>query len=120
MNVQIHSQGFAITRGIETRIQRQVQRNLTRFEGDLLALTAYLSDTNGPRGGVDKKVVMRASLAGLPPVSIATRHGDLYVAIDRTVKRLRRVIRRSIAKSREVKPRRVLRLRKFAPEAVPG
>ncbi len=120
MNVKIHSQGFQITRGIEGRVLRQVQRNLRRFEGDLVSLTAFMSDANGPRGGVDKKVVMHANMAGMPPISVATQHSDLYVAIDRTVKRLRRAVQRSLAKSRRVQPRKVLRLRRFNPETAAG
>ena len=116
MRIQIHTQGFPLTEAIENRIQRQVEKGLARFEDDLVSLTAYLSDINGPRGGADKKVVMRASMAGLPPVSIATEHGDLYVAIDRTVKRMRRAVRRSLGKSRRVQPRKLLRLRRFSPE----
>ena len=119
MRIQVHTQGFPLTTAIENRVQRQAARSLSRFEGELLALTAYLSDVNGPRGGVDKKVVMRASMAGLPPVSIATEHSDLYVAIDRTVKRLRRAVRRSLGRSRRVEPRKLLRLRRLALEANP-
>ena len=120
MRIQVHTQGVPLTEAIEGRVQRQAARSLSRFEGELLSLTAHLSDVNGPRGGVDKKVVMRASMAGLPPISVATEHGDLYVAIDRTVKRLRRAVRRSLGKSRRVQPRKLLRLRRLSLETVAG
>ena len=116
MRVQIHTQGFPLTEAIENRIQRQVAKLFTRFEDQLISVSAYLSDINGPRGGADKKVVMRVSLAGLPPLSVATEHSDLYVAVDRTARRMHRAVRRSLGKSRRLKPRTLLRLRRLSPE----
>lgn len=116
MQTRIHSQGFTLTDSIQTQVERQVSRNLRRHDRDIIALDVYLSDINGPRGGDDMKVVMRASLGGLPPVSVSTEHGDLYVAISRGARRLQRAVKRVIRKSRRLAPRRIIDLRRLTPE----
>lgn len=114
MHIQIQSQGFEVTAAIEARVQRQLHRALNRFGEDVLAVDVYLSDVNGPRGGCDKKALMRASLRGLPPISVSTEHGDLYVAITRNAKRMQRTLRRALRKSRRIEPRRVLGFRRLS------
>ena len=90
MNAIIHARDFTITPAIRHWIERQLESALQRFDGEVTGVDVYLSDVNGPRGGDDKKVVMRTRLRGLPPVNVITQCGDLYVAISRSAKRLRR------------------------------
>ena len=113
MNTNIRAQGFDLLPSIEQRVHRQLSRSAGRFERELMSVDVYLSDINGPRGGADKKVVMRANLTNLPPISISTRHADLYVAIDRTARRLERNVNRALRKSRRLQPRKVLRLKQY-------
>lgn len=120
MNVRIFSRDFELTPAIEARVLRQVERSLQSFERELTSVEAYLSDINGPRGGADKKVLMRTALPGLPPVSVSTEHADLYVAIGRTAKRLRRAVKRSITKNQRVEPRKVYRLRRLSLQSAAG
>ena len=118
MKARIHTQAYTLTSSIQYWIDRQVERNLQRFEGEVLAVEVYLSDLNGPRGGDDNRVVMRASLRGLPSVTVITDHQDLYVAVSRSARRLQRAVKRSLRKSRRVEPRKVLALRRQTPEMV--
>ena len=117
MQTRIHSQGFELTGAIRDRVERHIARNLNRYGDELLGIDVYLSDVNGPRGGDDKKAVLRASLRGLPPISISTEHKDLYVAISRSAKRMQRAVKRSLRKSRRIEPRRVLGLRRLTLES---
>jgi ribosome-associated translation inhibitor RaiA len=120
MQTRIHSQGFDPTRPILARVERQIGRNLRRFEGELLGIDVYLSANNAPRGGDAMKAVMRASLRGLPPVSVSAEHSDLYVAISRSSKRLQRAVKRTINRSRRVEPRRVIGLRRVSFDPLPN
>ncbi len=113
MHAKIETQGFEITAAIEAGVRRQLDRALNRFGADVLAVDVFLSDVNGPRGGNDKKALIRASLKGLPPISISTEHRDLYVAISRSAKRMQRAVRRDLRKSRRIEPRRLLGLRRL-------
>ena len=118
MQTRIHTQGFELTGAIRDRVERHTARNLNRYGEELLGVDVYLSDVNGPRAGDDKKAVVRASLRGLPPISISTEHNDLYVAISRSAKRMQRAVKRSLRKSHRVEPRRVLELRRLSPDPI--
>ena len=120
MYTKIQSQGFALTVPIKQRVEQQVHRALNRFGDDVLAVDVYLSDVNGQRGGKEKKALMRASLRGLPPISVSTEHQDLYVAISRNVKRLQRTLRSALRKSRRIEPRRVLGFRRLLLDPTPN
>ena len=119
MNTIIRTRDFTVTPAIRHWIDRQLERALQRFDGEVTGVEVYLSDVNGPRGGDDKKVVMHTRLRGLPPVSVITRGGDLYVAISRCAKRLRRGVKRTVTKGRRVRPGKVLGLRRQVLETSP-
>ena len=51
-----------------------------------------LSDINGPRGGVDKRVMIKATLPGVPPMVVGHDEPDIYVAIDRAAGRISRAL----------------------------
>ena len=53
-----------------------------------------LSDLNGPRGGVDKRCLVKVSIDGLRPVVVEDIQSDLYMAIDRAASRASRTVLR--------------------------
>ncbi len=120
MQTRIHTQCFDATRPIVARVERQIGRNLRRFDREVMGIDIYLSGVNSPRGSAEMKAVMRASLRGLPPVSVSAEHSDLYVAISRSAKRLQRAVKRTITRSRRVEPRRVLGLRRLTLDPMPN
>jgi hypothetical protein len=56
-----------------------------------------LSDLNGPRGGVDKRCLIKVSIDGLRPVVIEDVQSDLYMAIDRAAGRASRTVLRRVS-----------------------
>ena len=50
MQTRIHTQGFDLTRPIASRVERQIGRNLRRFEREVLGIDVYLSGSNLPPG----------------------------------------------------------------------
>ncbi len=116
MRTSIQSQSFSVTPAIREWIEKHIQRNLQRYEADVVGVEVYISDLNGPRGGDDIRVVMRASLAGFSPVSVSTEHRDLYVGASRTAKRMRRAVRKTLKKARRIRPTKVVAMRRQALE----
>ena len=55
MQTRIHTQGFDATRPIVARVERQIGRNLRRFDREVMGIDIYLSGANGPRGGAEMK-----------------------------------------------------------------
>ena len=120
MGISIHSQGFELGAEIHDRIKRQLARRLGRIDGDVMSVEIYLSDVNGPRDGAEyKKAVMRASLAGQPPVSVTAVHGRLEVAIDRSARRLKRAMAKATRRHRRIEGNKVRKFRRLAYEAIP-
>ena len=118
MYVKIQSQSFTVTPAMQNWIEHRLARGMSRFDSELQQVDVYLSDLNGPRGGDDIRVVMRASLDGLPPVSVSCEHQDLYTAANRCAKRLRRAVQKVLKRSRRLQPRKVIDLRRRSLELV--
>ncbi|WP_018410550.1 hypothetical protein [Methyloversatilis thermotolerans] len=60
-----------------------------------------LSDTNGPRGGVDKQVQVELQLIGNQPVVVKATAREWRVALDEALGRAVRVLVRTIRRARE-------------------
>ena len=87
---------------------RFVLRRLTPF---VPRAKVQFSDVNGPRGGVDKRCQVELSTEAAGPVVIASLAQDWRTALDRSLGRATRVLKRSLQRSQ--KPARG-RFEKFA------
>jgi ribosome-associated translation inhibitor RaiA len=64
-----------------------------------------VTDTNGPRGGVDQVCNVKVVLSGLPSVVVERRHADVHAAIDVALRATEQAVRRSVRR-RRMKPLR--------------
>ena len=109
MNPRIQVQGFELSAAIDNWTRCQLAKTLQRYGPEIVAVDEFLKDVNGPKGGKDKLALVRVQLRGTPDVVIETAHSDLYVAIDRSARRTRRVVRRTLDKRRNQQRRDSLR-----------
>ncbi len=65
----------------------------------------WLSDLNGPRGGVDKACVLVLHLPQHETIRVEERDLDLYAAITRAAARLREAVQRGAARRRSRRAR---------------
>lgn len=100
MNISIKAQGFDVTAAIDAFVREEVRLTLARYADDIVSVDIFLKDTNGPKGGVDKQVLMHIHLRGLRPLALLTTREDLYGAIKLASKKAKRVVRRNLRKSR--------------------
>lgn len=98
MKVRIQSQGFTLTPAIGAHAHEQLEGLLNRYDEEVISVDVFLKDLNGPKGGYDKQAIIRVQLRHLPPLSLSTTHTDLYKAINVSVRRLQRSVRRTIAR----------------------
>ena len=98
MQIDIQARGFSLTEGLRNRAERRMRFALGSTSGRVRNLVVRLTDENGPRGGVDKRCMIRANLPGVPPVIIEQQEADLYVAIDRAADRAARTLSRRLKK----------------------
>ena len=73
---------------------------LSRFCQRIASLDLYLSDENGPRGGVDKNCRVIAKLVPYGAIAVQDRDANLDFLIDRAIDRLARSIRRELERRR--------------------
>ncbi len=96
MRLDIRAQGFDLTPALRDHAERRLAFALLRFRDRLTGVTVRLADDNGPRGGVDKRCVLRVRLAGMRVTVITERAVDVYAAIDRAADRAGRIVARRL------------------------
>ena len=86
-------------------VRRKLGMKLGKFARSIERVTVRLTDTNGPRGGVDQVCNVKVVLSGLPSVVIERRDVVLHAAIDAALRAMERAVRRSVGR-RRMKPLR--------------
>ena len=110
MEILVRAQGFELSEAIDTFVRRETGSALERFDEDIVSVSVFLKDTNGPKGGVDKQVVLKLHLRGRPQVALHTTRENLYAAIRVSIKRAKRAVRRTLLKGRRVEKSSLRRL----------
>lgn len=101
MRVAIQSSGFEMTNALRLYTEHRLATALGWARGHLRKLAVWLSDVNGPRGGVDKRCKIQVQLDSGREVIIEEREADLYAAIDRAAERADRAVVRQVERSRQ-------------------
>ena len=99
MQIDIQALNFPLTEGLRVRVESRLRFALTRFQDQMGAISVRLSDVNGPKGGADKRCLVRIKANGLPDIVVADTEVDLYVAVDRAVSRAGRTLERHRART---------------------
>ena len=111
MNITARAHNFEFSEAIAGFAHDQLSAALNRFSDGVIFVDLYMKDTNGPRGGVDKQVLIRVRLRNRQLIATETTHEDLYMAIRRGARCTKRVVRRTLRKSARINKLRLRRLR---------
>jgi ribosome-associated translation inhibitor RaiA len=114
MTIDVRATAFALTHPIKVHAESLAAAALGPFSDLVQHATVRLDDVNATRGGVDKRCRVLATLRGRVLIAQAL-HEDLYVAIDKAARRMRRLMVRSIKR-----PLRRQRLSPQRPGALSG
>ena len=93
----------------ELAIER-VRFALRRLTAGIPSAKVQFSDVNGPRGGVDKRCQIELKTESAGTVVIASLAQDWRTALDRSLARASRVLRRSLQRSQKPARGRAARL----------
>jgi ribosome-associated translation inhibitor RaiA len=102
MNILLHTQGFDLTPAIEAHARKQLHLHLANFSSYIVSIDVFLRDINGPKGGTDMKVLIRANLETRNTVTVENTRADLYDAISIATRQTKRAVRRSVSKHRRM------------------
>ena len=100
MQLDIQVRDFSLSDALRRHAELRLLFAMRPFHDRIRVVVMRLSDINGPRGGADKRCLLKVVLAGLPDVVIEDIQADLYVAIDRATERARNTVARKLARRR--------------------
>ena len=96
MKVDIQARDFSLTDSILSYTRERIYFLLgSRFD-QIQRISVWISDVNGPKGGIDKRCQVRISLPRLKDIYVDDVQSDLYVAIFRATDRASRTINRRL------------------------
>jgi len=102
MQINVQARGFALTDAIEAHLQRQLRFAFDHLGNRIRRVFVRLSDTNGQRGGIDKRCQLQVKLADSSEVVIADVQTDLYLAVSRAVERAAGAVTRRLGRMRRM------------------
>lgn len=101
MKLDIRAQGFQLTDGLREHAQRRLSFALDWAGHEVGKVSLRFSDINGPRGGSDKRCVLRIPLPRMRDVIIEVTAPNAQQALDRAVDRASRTLERRLSRQRE-------------------
>ena len=99
MDIRIRSQALRLEAPTEAFVREQLQSALQRFDDRVMSVDAFLKDINGPKGGIDKQVLIRIHLRNRQVMATEITRADLHAAVVVAARKAKRAVRRSLEKS---------------------
>lgn len=113
MEIRFVDRSQQLTAALRDRGERSLLFALSRFGDQLQHVTVYTDDVNGPRGGVDKRCLMRAKLRRKGTVEVVQAGSNLGHCLSLAASRLGRTVRRQIDARRQIDRRSIRRSEAF-------
>ncbi len=101
MDIKIGTQGLRLGAATDAFVREQVYSALQRFEDQVVSVDAFLKDINGPKGGLDKQVLIRIRLRNRQVIATEITRANLRAAVVVVTRKAKRAVRRSLKKSQQ-------------------
>ena len=82
------------------RLEDKVRAKLKRFESRLSDVEVHVTDTNGDKGGSDKRVSLEARVNGHPPVAVHADADRVETAVAAAADKAVRALEHALAKAK--------------------
>ena len=96
MQIQVNAGDVQSSEAIVNHVTQEVENAMRNLKKRVTRVEVHLRDINGHKGGVDKRCLMEARIAGKKPLAVECDATDLYVAISEASGKLERAVTRSI------------------------
>lgn len=100
MKPVIIAKGLKASRVLREYAARRLDFALDRLQHNIRAVTLRISDKNGPKGGIDKRCLIKLSVPGLPDIVVTETADNANVAIDRAIHRAAYTAHRLLARAK--------------------
>ena len=99
MVINVSAHGLSIDSDTDAFVREQLYAALRRFEDQVVSVDAFMKDINGPKGGIDKQVLVRVRLRNRQVIATEIARSELRAAVVVSVRKAKRAVRRSLKKS---------------------
>ena len=99
MSLAIIDRSGVLSEELRQFAERRLRFALSRFDSKIQRISLVLTDTNGPRGGVDKLCRITVSLRRANDVAISDEDADAATCIARAAERIGRAVARAIERN---------------------
>ena len=96
MRIQINKRNVEVNEALRAHVERRLGFAFGRFGERIARVIVRFSDTNGHRGGVDKRCQIDVDLRPAGSVRVEDTDADLSAAVDRAAERASRSLTRAI------------------------
>ncbi|NMM27915.1 MAG: HPF/RaiA family ribosome-associated protein [Glaciimonas sp.] len=100
MKPVIIAKGLKASRLIRDYAARRLDFALNRVWHNIRAVTVHITDENGPKGGVDKRCLIKLSVPGLPDIVVTETGHTISATIDRAIHRAAYTVQRLLSRAR--------------------
>lgn len=100
MRIHIRLHGLDHSNAFSEYATRRIEHVLERLGQNVSRVMLRIVDTNGPRGGDDKRCRLMISGPGLGTVILTEVGGDVYSATEAALHRARRALRQGLGRLR--------------------
>lgn len=101
MHVELKTNAIDQVEDLQYRIDRRLRFALARFGDRIGRVVVFLSDLNGPKGGIDKSVRVLTRIDGIGLVVAMVVDSDWTVAVDRAAHRIGQNVSRALIRQRQ-------------------
>ncbi len=101
MDIKIGTQGLRLEAATDAFVREQVYSALQRFEEQVMSVDVFLKDINGPKGGIDKQVLIRIRLRNRHVIATEMTRANIRAAVVVVTRKAKRAVRRSLKKSQQ-------------------
>ena len=100
MRLEIRVRDGEVASALSDHIERRLAFALGRFGGQVVRVTVTLEDLNGPRGGMDQRCRIAATLTPSEKVLAAATDASAETAVNRAAERIARRVRDTLDRRR--------------------
>lgn len=103
MKIDIQASDFSLTDSVLTFIKERINYTLNSRFDQIQRITIRLSDVNGSRAGIDKRVNVKILLPRMKEIIVDDVKSDIYAAIFKAMDRASLTVNRRLARLQEKK-----------------
>ena len=104
MEINIRARGFDLDDETRDMILRRTTFALDAFTDSVGAVSIYLLDLNGPRGGVDKLCQINAEIGGRTQLAVIEQNRTIAGAVNQALRSMKYRVADCLRREREHEP----------------